>query len=259
MEGLPKEQFDSPEDKKEVVKQLFGHCFEVATLENNDPIPVGGESIFSEKVDTTIGGDFEKFQDFFKEVQQVAASYDLVEMRQWLDSQNIKVDERLFAKLVAFTKKLDKTYPDNPDRAATRRKIYGEKGLELKLSDIFDANAAECAEIAALAQFYLQQEGIPSSYFSGDVLWNEEQEFSDEHSFVIIRQGDKLYIYDPANPTATNYGKFPSLYTTETSFDEEVNKGRKIFVSSRNILSKKEAFFGVNDMTSVSPEDIIKK
>ncbi len=184
----------------------------------------------------------------------MARTYDLPKLKQWLGSQRIEIDEKLFATLFAFTKKFEEKYPDNPDRAEARRKLYGEKSKEVKLSDIFNANAAECAEIAALAQVYLQQEGVPSTYFSGDVLWNKDEEFSEEHSFIIIRQGDKVYIYDPANPTNTTSGKFPSIYTAEANFDEEIAKRQKRFVTAKNLLSKKVAFFGTNDGTNVWAE-----
>ncbi|MBI1927304.1 hypothetical protein HYR99_24070 [Candidatus Poribacteria bacterium] len=236
------------------VKQLFGHCFEISKLEEGDRIPVGGESIFSSEVNIKVTADFETFNEFFQEVHDLASQYDLPKLKEWLDSQGIEVDERLFASLFAFTKKFAQTYPDNPERAAARCTLYQERGAEIKLSDIFHANSAECAEIAALAQRYLQQEGIPSAYFSGDVLWHKEEEFSEAHSVIVIRQGGKVYIYDPANPTHTTAGKFPSLYTTEADFDAEVVKGQKGFVTAKNIVSQKEAFYGVNDGTNIWAE-----
>lgn len=240
--------------KQEKAKQLFGHCFEISKFEEGDLIPVGGESIFSQKVNIKVEGDFENFKEFFQETQDMARKYDLPKLKEWLTSQGIEVDEKLFAELFAFTKKFEQKYPDNPERSETRKKLYREKGKQLKLSDIFHANSAECAEIAALAQGYLQQEGISSSYFSGDVLWNKEGEFSEEHSFIIIRQDGKVYIYDPANPTNTTAGKFPSLYTIKTNFDEEMAKGQKRFVTARNMLSRKEVFYGVNNGTNVWAE-----
>jgi len=188
----------------------------------------------------------------------MAGKYDAQKLREWLSSQNIEIDEKLFAKLFAFTKKLDQQYPENPDRSKQRQELYQEKRDALKLSDIFEANAAECAEIAALAQSFLQEEGVSSSYFSGDALWDKGQEFSEEHSFVIIHDGAKTYIFDPANPTNTNSGKFPSIYKTEANFEEEMGKKQKKFVTATNLLSKKQAFYGANDGSNVSPErDII--
>lgn len=236
---------------QERTKQLFGHCFEISKFENGDLIPVGGDSIFSSEVEIKVEGDFENFEVFFRETQEIAHTYDLPKLKTWLSSQGIEIDEKIFAELFAFTKKFEQKYPDSLDRSETRKKLYSEKGKQIHLSEIFSTNSAECAEIAALAQVYLQQENISSTYFSGDVLWDKDWEFSEEHSFIIIRQGEKVYIYDPANTTHTTSGKFPSLYTVEADFDKEVGKGHKRFVTARNIFSKKEAYFGVNNGTNV--------
>lgn len=259
--GIENEEKFNPVDQtaetpkpKEKVEQLFGHCFEKSKFDEGDRIPVGGESIFSTKANIKVTGDFENFKQFLAETHEMAGKYNLPELKEWLSSQGIKIDEKLFASLFAFTKKFEEKYPDNPERAEARRKLYSEKDKEIKLSDIFNANTAECAEIAALAQGYLQQEGVSSTYFSGDVLWNREEEFSEEHSFIVIQQGDKVYIYDPTNPVNATSGKFPSIYTTEVNFEEEMRKGQKRFVTARNLLSKKEAFYGVNDGTNVWPE-----
>lgn len=243
---------ESPQSEK--VKQLFGHCFEISRFEEGDDIPVGGESIFSNDADIKISGDFENLKPFLTEAHALASKYDLPKLKEWLRTQGIEIDEKLFAVLFAFTKKFEEKYPDNPERAEARRKIYSEKNKDIKLSDIFEANTAECAEIAALAQAYLQQEGVLSKYFSGDVLWDKESEFSEEHSFLIVRDGKSVYIYDPTNTINTSSGKFPSIYTTQMNFEEEMSKGKKSFVTAQNLLSKKEVFYGVNDGTNVWAE-----
>jgi len=253
----PGEQTSSQENKAEnigKIKHLFGHCFEISEIEDGDSIPVGGESIFSTEANIKVIGDFGNFEQFFTETHELAEQYNLPKLKEWLGLEEVEVDEKLFATLFAFTKKFEEKYPDNPERAGARRRLYSEKGKETKLSDILNANAAECAEIAALAQGYLQQEGIPSTYFSGDMLWDRDEEFSEAHSFIVIRQGDEVYIYDPANPTNTTQGRFPSIYTTEVGFDEEMTKGQKRFVTSTNVLGKKEIFYGVNDGTDIYAE-----
>lgn len=242
----------------EKTKQLFGHCFEITRFDEGDHIPVGGKSIFSTEANIKVKGDFERFNQFLTETHELADTYDLPKLKDWLRSLGIEIDEKLFAALFAFTKKFEEKYPDNSERAETRQKLYREENKEIKLSDIFDANSAECAEIAALAQGYLQREGVDSTYFSGDVLWNRDHEFSEEHSFIVIRQGDKVYIYDPANPVITTEGKFPSIYIIEAKFDEEMAKGQKRFVTVKNLLSNKEAFYGTSDGTNVWAErDIV--
>ncbi len=236
------------------IKQLFGHCFEISKFNEGDRIPVGGENIFSPEVNIKVTGDFENFKQFFAETSELATKYNLLKLKEWLVSQGIEFDEKLFAALFAFTKKFEEKYPDNPEKEKERQKLYSDKGREIKLSDIFNANTAECAEVAALAQGYLQQEGVSSTYFSGDVLWDKDWEFSEEHSFIVIRLREKVYIYDPTNPTNTTSGKYPSIYTVGANFDEETARNQKIFVTATNLLSKREAFYGVNDGTNVDPK-----
>ena len=242
----------APSNQQEKIGQLFGHCFEITNLKEGDQIPVGGKSFFSGEANLKVEGDFKKFEDFFRAVDELSGKYDLSKLKEWLVAQGLNIDEKLFSKLLAFTKQFEQKYPYNPESTQNRKKLLIEEGV--KLSDIFRENNAECAEIAALAQRYLQLLGVSSSYFSGDVLWNKDWEFSEEHSFIVIRQDDKVYLYDPTNPTNTTQGKFPSIYTTEADFDIEVRKNQKRFVTAKNILSKEEAFYGVNDGTNVDPE-----
>lgn len=257
--GIETPSLFNPEEKttpkQEKIKQLFGHCFEISKFEESDRIPVGGENFLSDEVNLKVTADFENFKQIFLETHELADKQNLSKLKEYLNSQGMEIDEKLFANLYAFTKKLEEKYPDNPKKAEARRKIYGEKGKEIKLSDIFNSNSAECAEIAALAQRYLQQEDVSSTYFSGEVLWDKDDEYSESHSFIVIRQKDKTYIYDPANPTNTTAGKNPSIYTIEANFDEEMIKGQKRFITAKNLLTKKEAFYGVNHTgANVIPE-----
>jgi len=233
-------------EKKENIKKFFGHCFEIQKIEEGDQVPVGGENLLSDEVNLKVIANFESFKQIFLETRELANKQNLPKLKEYLDSQNMEIDEKLFANLYAFTKKLEEKYPDNPQKTEARRKMYGEKGKEIKLSDVFSSNSAECAEIAALSQGYLQQENVSSTYFSGEVLWDRDGEYSEPHSFIIIRQKDKVYIYDPANPTSTTAGRNPSIYTIEANFDKEMAKGQKRFVTAKNLLTKREAFYGAN-------------
>lgn len=252
--------FETPppisEQKREPAKfkKLFAHCFEISRFEEGDRIPVGGESIFSDETDIGVNGDFESFKEFYGQTRDLAHKYDLEKLKDWLSSNGIDVNPKLFAVLYAFTQQYEKKYPRDPKGSIRRNELYANKGAGLKLSDVFAANSAECAEIAALAQGYLQTFNLPATYFSGDALWDRDNEYSEEHSFIVIRLDGETLIYDPTNPTETNAGKFPSIYALNADFDAEMAKNQKRFVTARNLLSKKEAFFGVNNGTNVIPE-----
>jgi hypothetical protein len=241
---------------KEKIRPIFGHCFEIARFDNGDIIPVGGENIISQEMNIGIVGDFESFKQFYADTHDLTRSYNPDKLKEYLSANGIDIDEKLFATLFAFTKKYEEKYPANPEAAKTRRETLFDstKNEKTRLSDILGANSAECAEIAALAQGFLQQEGVSSSYFSGDILWKKDEEFSEEHSFIVIRGGEKTYIYDPANPTNTTAGSFPSLYTTEADFDKEMARKQKKFVTAKNIINKNEICYGVNDGTNIIQE-----
>lgn len=243
--------------KRPEIKQHFGKSLEIQNIKNLDLIPVGGSSMFSNKLDMEVVADFDNFEDFLKEAHKLVTDCDLVNLRQKLDSKDMDIDEKLFSVIYAFSQKLGEKYFNNPefynsDKELTRKKIYKEKNKKTKLSNIFNANSEECVEIAILAQGFLQSEGISSSYFEGEVLWKKEHEFAEPHSFIVVREKGKQYIYDPSNPMINK--RFPSIYSTEKDFDKEIAKGQKIFVTAKNIRDKSEAFYGTGDMTAVYPE-----
>ena len=253
--------------KPEKIEKLFGHCFEIKKFENNDLIPVGGEHIFSSEADIKIIGDFDSMDKFFQEIHKFSSSVDRKRVKDYLEKQNLDIDEELFIPLYTITKALEKKLPppqteeERQERERKREELYKKyKNKEIKLSRIVNEKIAECAEISALAQYALQKENISSSYFSGDLLRSKEQEFSEKHTFIVIRHKGRIYIYDPANPINTTGGLFPNINIVEVNFDEEMRKGQKRFVTAKNILKErgvKDVYYGVNNMTQVSAENIL--
>ncbi len=240
------------------IKKLFGQSMEISKIDAGDQIPVGGKSFLSDGTDIKVIADLEVFDEFFSKMHEDLAKLDLSKIKDWLKHNNIDdIDERLFAILYVFNKHYEQKYPRSPKGDEERKSLY-RKEKETKLSDILNANCAACAEIAILAQYYLQQEGIHSTYFIGEVLWDKKLEFASPHSFIVIRHNDKTFIYDPANPVRFKNGKvLPSIYITEANFDEEVNKGVKRYVTARHILIEKEACFGVGNQTNIREKDIV--
>jgi len=256
METNVSEQTITQENRPEI-KQHFGKSFEIQNIKNGDLVPVGGNSIFSNKFDMEVVADFDNFKDFFEEAYKLVVESDLVDLKQKLDSKDMDINEKLFSVMYAFSQKIGEKYFYNPEfyssnRETTRKNLYKERDKTTKLSDIFGLNSEECAEIAILAQGFLQSEGVSSSYFAGEVLWGEDHDYGEPHSFIIIRENDKQYIYDPANPIINK--RFPSIYSLDKDFDAEIAKGQKIFVTAKNLRNKNEAFFGAGNMTAVIPE-----
>lgn len=245
------------DSSSEVTEKLFGQSLVIKRLEKGKPIPVGGSSIFTDNVDRKVAGDFDHFNDLFEEMHRSIEIYDSENLKKWLEAQRLPINPRLLAILTAFTRKLAEKYPVSPEHASIRKSIYAQTGREIKLSEVFENHGAECAEIAALAQYFLQDEGVNSSFFSGEVLWSKEDEFGEKHTFIVIEDRGRQYIFDPANPTKTQDGIYPSLYMLKADFNAEARKGQKKFVAGTNILTKQEAFYGVGNGTNVSPVNIL--
>jgi len=245
------------ENKKEPeIEKLFGHCFEIRRIENGQLIPVGGDNLFSQEANINVGGDFENMKSWFDKMEDTKSKItENKDLMVWAEKQGL--DSNIFASIGSFTKVFEKMYSPSEDTSSSRQKLYQEKKTNIKLSDILGKGYGECAEIAAIAQYWLQQQGIDSSYFSGDVLWEKDNEFSENHSFIIIKQGDKSLIFDPTNPTKTTSGNFPSIYNFDVDFNKEVRKNKKIFIAAKNILSNKKTYFGVNNGTNVDKINIL--
>lgn len=259
-DGFSKEETG---DKHEKIEKLFGHCFEISKLDDNDQLPIGGESFFSDEVNKKITCDFKSMDKFFQAIHDYASSLDREEMKKYLEKNKLNVDEELFIPLFTITKALEKKLPPPKDDSEAaeidkRRKelVFGKDSI--KLSDIVNQKCAQCAEIAGLSQYALQNEKIDLSYFSGEIMKNKNWEGSDAHSFNVIHHKGKTYIFDPTNPIDTTSGLFPNINIVEVDFDAEVRKGRKHFVTAKNIVTQKETYYGVNAAYgNVSQEDIV--
>ncbi len=255
--NFEKNNLEAKQDSNKLVemKRLFVKCFEAQKIEDGDILPVGGHNHLSGKLDIEIMVNTKDFEQFVDETYELFNGYNLSALRKSLDRYEIDISEKTYAMLIAFTKNFEKQYSDALTAEEQERLgCYKEKNYRPKLSDLFDRRLVMCAEIATLAQIYLQKGNISSTYFHGAVLWNINDEFSDTHSFIIIREGGKLYIYDPANPIEnTGSGTLPALYTVEADFDKEMAKGEIKFVTAENALTKKKVYFG-NDDGNVIPE-----
>lgn len=246
-------QPEKHEAMQENVRRLFHHCFEIDHIEEGQKVPVGDAGYKSAELAKFTVADLSAFGSFYETVSKGAASLDKEKVQSWLETAHIEIDPDTFTKLYAFTKIFEKNYPQDPDNESKRREMYKERDA-VPMSEVLGKQSQECAEIAAVAQGFLQHEGVASSYVSGEVLWTEDQEFPSVHSFLVIREKGKTFIYDPTNPLQTQDGSLPSLYEPHANFDEEMDKKKKVFVRTTNVMTHEESFFGVGDHASLNPE-----
>jgi len=257
---IEKNKGDNQEEK---IEKLFGRSLKISNIEDGDSIPVGGNR-FGNEMNTMMECDFEKLEGFCKKVEegveQLADEARLDKLKQWLEENNTNINPELFAKLTSFNQVYEHEFKQEEDENGEERKgLYLSDNKEAKLSEILHKSSPKCAEIAALAQYFLQEEDIPSTYINGDILRDEEIEFSSDHSYLIIEDDGKKYIYDPSNPLSSDSGPMPSVFSTEANFKEKITKGEKCLVRAENILTDKEVYYGVNDGTNIIPErDLIQ-
>lgn len=253
----PKENEKSPRPQFE---KLYGHCSRVNTIKSGDSMVVGG-SLFaddsSQEGALKLIADIDIFSEFYKKAQSKVGLANLEQLRGLLDSSGYEMSEKIFAELLAFTRTLAEEYPSASEHAEGRQALYRNAQDGLSLSDAFKENGAACVEISTLAQGFLQEQGIESSIINGEVLWQKDYEFADDHTFIIFKDMGKTYIYDPANPVSNGANPLPSVFVPVVDFDKEVSKNVKKFVTSKNVVTKGEVYYGVGDHHNIIPEEHI--
>ncbi len=240
------------------ITKYFGKSFEIPHIGRDTYIPVGGTSQFTDETDVKALVDWSGLESLVQEMRDTAPKYDRTKLKVWLESGKIDVDENLFATLYAFTNVYNQRIGFKSD-SAKRSEIY--RSGSPRLSEVITGNVAECAEIAALSQLYLQEEGIDSSYFSGEVLWNKEWEFAEAHTFIPLKFNGQEYIFDPANPhkaSSTDGAEMlmPRIQRVE-NFRDKVGQGKKAYVETTSALNQSHAWYGVGNGTNVSERDFV--
>jgi hypothetical protein len=257
--GPVSQEVEKPQRAKS--EKLYGHCFRVNTIKSGETISVGGSVLSDTPTNEShfeLINDLELFDGFYKKTEDRLKGVNLEQLRELLDSADCEMSEKTFAELLAFTRSLAEEYPNASEGAENRQALYRNAKDGLKLTDAFKENGAACVEISALAQGFLQKRGVESALFSGEVLWKNDQEFPEEHTFITFKDKGKTYIYDPANPVRNGDRPLPSVFLPALPFEEEMRTDIKRFVTSTNVVTKMEAYYGVGNHTNIIPErDIV--
>lgn len=247
---------------------LYHHCYRADNLKAGDRLPVGG-SIFCDKCDSFLKLDSDEFYDFFQKTTKNAQRFANPQLKKWLENLNTDFDVNLFANLHAFNGVFQKMYPDASAAFDKRIEFYAQKPYR-KLTEALDNKVMACAEIAALAQIYLQKSGVDSRYFSGEMMAGRKDEFADDHSFVTFEVCGKKYVFDAARPLQSENVYFPNINEIKMSAeqleqfeqrihppkDADENSRYSAFMETENILTKQKTYYGVNDHLCVFEEFI---
>lgn len=244
-------------------------CYRATNIANNDKVLIGASNLFSRELNLAVTADIENFERLFNNVKKNAQHF--ADNKDWMESlhqTHPDLDLNLFVHLFAFDNILRKVYPDMSTNKTQRRSFYDTTGSK-KLSQSFSYGVCMCAEIALLAQAYLQRAGFGTTFFNGELLHSAEDEFGEAHSFLAVKTDKGDCFYDPANPSDTNLGFAPRLSTIEATpaqkkqFESTIhntNKGRHCaFLEAKDIFSKSRWYYGCGDGCNILPEFIISK
>lgn len=232
--------------------------FLISNIKEGDVIPVGGDSMFSNEMTKFLKCETEGFLPFFEKVNLYSQNmYNETVMDKWFVEHGINFDSKLFGKLMGFSVGLEKKYPNSDEAESKRESLYKEKKT-VTLFELFDSKSTECAERAALAQLYLQRNGVNSTLVGGEVIWgigeNDDIAFPEPHSFLLItdEKNNLSYIWDPSTPIQSKGTLFPRISSINQNFIETISKNKKIFFEAKDILTDSKAYYGVGDLGGIN-------
>lgn len=240
------------------IEKLCSGNILVAEISPDMRLPVGGHIGDRENLSIYLEVDLCGIRDFLGKSMDRYESYTLDALASWLQAQNSIIDPKLFAACHALTVCYRSDFGGEHAGHELREKLYRDAAGTVQLSAILVSGSAECAEIAALGQSFLQKAGFKSSYMGGALLHSRAHEFSEEHSYVVIAHTDSIYVFDVANPIETTNGPMPALFKMPSDFLENMRMARRnCFVSGRDVLVNTERLFGVTHGANVLPTDIL--
>lgn len=227
-------------------------------------IAIGDTIKVGETANLTIDKVPEKLQKAFEKIREIVKRQaDNPDNAKVLKKQHITMSQLLFTHLFVFAKVIAETFPDLACRDGRRQSFYA-KNQNANLSELFDKNLFQCAEYATIAQLYLQSVDVDSEYVGGEILVNQNWEFGEQHSFVIIHENDIDYVFDPAN---NNAGAQPNISIIELSPEQKVKIQAKLlsgqrksaFFETRDIMTNRKTFYGYGDGRNILEDMLFKK
>lgn len=261
-----------PEEKWEKVKrkQCFWKTTIVPYLENHELIPVWWSSLLHNTSDRFVETDFENqlFVDFFNKVSETEDHYirDINAIER-IESVCPNVNKQLILSLIAYTMNYQKFFQWNVLADFTSYKITQERKTAYRdniplLSDIFKKNLQQCVEQSILVQKYLQNRWFNSQIINWEVMWKYRKwdtNFGGPHSFILIDNNNKEYIYDPTNPISTNDGSIVPRISTwlPNKLMPIFTWNEKKYIKTKDVIWWIVSYYGSWNLTGVSDESVV--
>ncbi len=239
----------------------------ICDIKENDKVPIGGS--FPSKLDLLVTVDTDKFKDLFECAEKTVITLQKNEKNiEWFKEIASNFDSKIFMQMYVFDHVLRKMYPDLSKNVQQRQNFYDIRGSRT-LSQAFQKGVCQCAEIALLAQLFLQRQGIASKYFGGELVHSLKDEKGEPHSFITFVVGTKDYVYDPSNPMLSSGRYFPRISSVEMTdthkkqFEKQIHiqtEGRNsIYFETKNILTGSKWYYGCGDGGDFFPSLVLSQ
>lgn len=232
----------------------------LSELQHGDMFPVGG-SICGGPPTIFCKNDSDNFSAFFANFLSAVNSLEISELKQgletYLTANNIDCDSDTFQKAYAFSMVMQKFYPEFSRNYSQRRDSYHNN--ENCLSEQLANGHAACLEVSVLAAQCMEKSGIQASILVGEMLENPDHEFPSEHTFVILKNNDRQYIFDAVNFIRhPNMPWMPSLYNFDGKQEmlEAANNDRCL-IESKAIWGSNTRFFGYGDHNNILTSELV--
>jgi hypothetical protein len=225
---------------EKIAKNLHGGGYVCNNIGDGDNIPAGGSIISTKQMSIICDLQEEFFQNLFSDIEKRTKTFiesnQYAQMADWLNSAKSEdINPELFAKLFCLQKILYEKFPIevNAKNEEERMASYSKEG-QANLSELASNNQLMCLEYSILALAYLQKNGLQNSYLVSGALRSGDAESAEPHSFVAIKQNNRVLIFDIARPSTAGNSIMPSLYSLPKNFIEDITvaKKQKIFESS---------------------------
>ena len=241
-----------------LVRPINGGLF-AERLEDGTKLTVGG-NILDQNVETKLELDFSNFDarigNFSKEALEKGYDKNKEDVQKILSALHSDMDPYTFFVLAVVQNKVDQlmvVHHQHETKDKDRVQVYHEKGTP-KLSDL--VGKSQCAERAALAQYFLQKAGISSTYVGGIMMTDKEREDADDtaphkHSYIILDNPNKKdisLVFDVTNPLAYKQREgeyYPRILEMDAKMSHELFAGEQaVMVAGTDTLTHRRSWYG---------------
>lgn len=222
----------------------------VDNLVEGQIVPVGG-NLFTDNFTQYCVLDFGSFADKCKNFtsENIRSGYerDRAIWEKWAADLGKDVDPYLYYQCMAVQKVTNSLLQvsNTNEESMFERETQYKTLKQVPLSSFIGKSA--CAERALLGKYLMQKIGLECSYVSGITMndANDEEEYPEEHSFIVTRIGEASFVFDVARPLGQEQ-KTPSIFRMDVDLNYDLFKDKQnLMVEGTELLNGYRCWFGV--------------